>query len=203
MTDNDSVHGPPNFPGYPESYGSSGKDIARHQQAIITSYNFECCGNITEWGVDVNPGISYGDECTLDQRVWTPSLTVKGSNGTSSYNLVRKYNNRAISDTIVSPWVAIVTPSPQEFMPFHPGDVLGMCVEEASRKFNNDSEVMLTENGFTTKFASIAPNMATSLNGSSVWKNEVLNSSTNAAPVISEVSGTYSSVHHQLAPQYY
>ena len=173
MTDNDSAHGPPNFPGYAESYGSSGEEMVKHQPAIFTSYNL----------VDVNPDMSHGGECPLNQQVWRPPLTVEGSNGTSCYSLVG--NNSVISD-IVPPGVAIVTPSPQEFMPSQPGDVLGMCVEEASR--SNDSVVRLTESGFTNE---LAPDMTNSQNESSAGSDEVLNSSTNAAPVISVASGKY------------
>ena len=64
-----------------QDYGSRVVDeIPRHHQAIIPSYKLVCnqmCGNITEWGVDVQPG-GRNDEMgayTLDLQVWRPSPT--------------------------------------------------------------------------------------------------------------------------------
>ena len=108
--------------------------------------------------------------------------------GAGCYSLVG--NNRFTSIS-VSGGVARVTPSPQDYFQFRPGDVLGFYVEEAktSSDIYNPGVVILTSyediTGFTSELvwhASIAPTMATSQNGDcpySVGRNGgVLNTST-------------------------
>ena len=147
------------------------------------------CGNITEWGVDVQPGGMYHDQgqYSLDLQVWRPSPTVDDSTSTGCYSLVG--NNRFTSITFSSNLVR-VTPSPQDYIQFRPGDVLGFYVEEALSA--TDGVVILTSpSSFTSElvwYASIAPSMATSQNGDcpySVGSSGVLNTLTRAAPVIS------------------
>ena len=80
-------------------------------------------------GVDVHRGGgNHQNTYTLDLQVWRPSATVDDSTGTGQYSLVG--NNRFISITL-SDEVAIVTPSPQDYIQFQPGDVLGFYVEDA------------------------------------------------------------------------
>ena len=177
--------------GYFGSYMKQ-KEITRHQQTIISSYKLTCngmCGNITEWGVDLQPG---GDmhqmNYTLDLQVWRPLPTVDDSTGTGCYSLVG--NNRFTSISL-SGGVAVVTPSPQDYIKFQPGDVLGFYVEE-DRRDKPGGVVILTTRSFTSELvwhASIAPTMATSQNGDCPYSvgstGGVLNTLTQAAPVIS------------------
>ena len=102
-------------------------DIIDHQQqAIIPSYRFDCCGNITEWGVDVHPGGGGNDmQYTLNLQVWRPSPAVET---TGCYSLVGANHFTSIT---LSSRVAVVTPLPQEQIQFQPGDVLGFYVESA------------------------------------------------------------------------
>ena len=168
--------------------GPGGPRIQRHNQAIITSYKFDCnqmCGNITEWGVGVYPGgNAYQNTYTLDLQVWRPSSTVDDSTSTDQYSLVG--NNRFASISL-SDQVAIVTPSPQDYIQFQPGDVLGFYVEEA--RDSDDGVVVLTSpSSFTSEvvwYASIDPAMATSQSVYSVGSTGELDNSTRAAPVIS------------------
>jgi hypothetical protein len=103
--------------------------------------------------------------CTLSRvyiQVWRPSPTVDDSTGTGCYSLVG--NNRFTSISL-SNGVAQVTPSPQDYIQFRPGDVLGFYVEEASEA--TDGVVVLTTSSFTSElvwYASIAPTAATSQN---------------------------------------
>ena len=75
----------------------------RHHQAIIPSYKLVCggmCGNITEWGVDLQPGgNNHQMAYTLDLQVWRPSPTVDDSTGTGCYSLVG--NNRFSSTSVL------------------------------------------------------------------------------------------------------
>ena len=168
-------------------------------QAIIPSYEFACdqmCGNITEWGVDVAPGgRNHQMVYTLDLQVWRPSPTVDHSTGTGCFSLVG--NNRFSRISLDSDQVARATPSPQDYIQFQPGDVLGFYVEEA-RDADNGVVILTSYDGstsFTSElvwYASIAPAMATSQNGDcpySVGSSGVLNTLTRAAPVISISTG--------------
>ena len=127
---------------------------------------------------------------TLDLQVWRPSLTVDDSTGAGQYSLVG--NNRFTSITL-SDEVAIVTPSPQDYIQFQPGDVLGFYVEDA--RLTTDGVVVLTSpSSFTSEvvwYASIEydPAMATSQSVYSVGSSGDLNSLTRAAPVISIETG--------------
>ena len=129
---------------------------------------------------------------SLDLQVWRPSPTVDTSTGTGCYSLVGNNNFTSItfSDNLIR-----VTPLPQDYIQFRPGDVLGFYVEEA--KGPNDGVVILTNpTSFISELvwiASIAPSMATSQQNRdcpySVGSNRVLDTSTRGAPVISIKTG--------------
>ena len=171
-----NANGLPTFQSY-----LGADEITRHHQAIIPSYQLVCsqpCGVITEWGVDLQPaGGMHNMWYTIDFQVWRPSPIVDDSTGTGCYSLVG--NNRFTSIPL-SDGVARVIPSPQDYIQFQPGDVLGFYVEEARRA--TDGVVVFTEpSSFTSElvwYASIAPTMATSQNGDcpySVGSNGALN----------------------------
>ena len=141
--------------------------------------------------MDVHPGGGrHQNEYTLDLQVWRPSPTVDDSTGTGQYSLVG--NNRFTSISL-SGQVAIVTPSPQDYIQFQPGDVLGFYVD--CERGNNDGVVVLTSpSSFTSEvvwFASIAPTLATSQTTYSIGSSGDLDTSTRAAPVISIGTGNY------------
>ena len=107
-----------------QDYEDVNPRITLHQQAIITSYEFTCCGVITEWGVDVRPGGGRDNgEYTIDFQVWRPSPTTPQDDtlGTGYYSLV---GNNRFSAIDLSNNVAQVTPSPQDYIQFRPGIVL-------------------------------------------------------------------------------
>ena len=171
-----SENGPPEF----FSYGALSTRIRSHHQAIIPTYKLDCCGNITEWGVDVQMNGEY----TLDLQVWRPSPTVDDTTGTGCYSLV---GNNRFTDIRLQNRVAIVTPSPGDYIQFQRGDVLGIYVEEISNP-NNGVAILSNFTSELVWYASIAPTMATSQNGDcpySVGSSGVLNTVMNGAPVIS------------------
>ena len=178
----------PTAPDVPGGYGASGHEITFQQQAIFTHYRLNCCGNITVWGVDVNPGgANRNGHYSLDLQVWRPSPTVDNSTGTGCYSLVG--NNRFTSiSSLIWPGVAIVTPSPEDYTSFQPGDVLGVYVEDVS--VTTDGVVVLTNSPFNSSgyvwYASITP--TTSQDGGcpySAGSSGVLSSHICGAPVIS------------------
>ena len=133
--------------------------MTQHHQAIIPSYRFNCNGNITEWGVGVYSSTS---SYTLDLQVWRPSPTTDDSTGTGCYSLVG--NNRFVSIT-PSRGVVVATPSPQDYIQFQPGDVIGFYIEEASLLSNG--AINLIKSGTYANqlvwLTSVAPEIATTL----------------------------------------
>ena len=190
--------GLPNLTDYKNA--SNDHRIGIHHQAIIPTYKFNCCGNITEWGLDVFDNGSF----TLDLQVWRPSPTVDDSTGTGCYSLVG--NNRFTSISL-SVDVAIVTPSPQNYIQFKPGDVLGFCVEDAKSSTHTPGVVLRTSPSYLTSelvwFASFNHDATISQDGDcpySVGSNGVLNTLTRAAPVISISISKCLTVHmHAIA----
>ena len=84
--------GLPPFPdrGYPEA--TPGSRIHHRNQAIIPSYKLNCCGNITEWGVDLNPdGTSARFNFVF--QVWRPAPDV---NVSGCYSLVDDFISTGI-----------------------------------------------------------------------------------------------------------
>jgi hypothetical protein len=98
-------------------------------------------------------------------------------------------NNRFTSISLTND-LAIVTPAPQDYIEYQPGDVLGFYVENAARGHNGI--VLRTSPSWLTSelvwFASITGTAKTSMSGDcpySVGSDGVLDTSTRAAPVIS------------------
>ena len=139
--------------------------------------------------------VFYDDQnsYTLDFQVWRPSPTVENSTGTGLVG-----NNRFTSISLTND-LAIVTPSPQDYVEYQPGDVVGFYVENAAR--NHNGIVLRTSPSWLISelvwFASITGTATTSLNGDcpySVGSDGVLDKLTRAAPVISIAIGEYNNL---------
>jgi hypothetical protein len=60
--------------------GGVSERIPTERQVIITSYQFQCCGNITRWQTYVLPGGNGQDgEYDIIFQVWRPTLGVENS----------------------------------------------------------------------------------------------------------------------------
>ena len=167
------------------------KDAIRHQhQAIIPSYKFECCGHITQWGADINGRQSSDMAYTLDFQVWRPSFN---TSSTDCYSLVG--NNRFTSVLTTNGTASSLTPLANDTIHFQPGDVLGFYVESARNSPENRGVVILRDRNvrgdgeyqselvwFAKLSNVIIANPACPF---PVGPSGVLDSSTNAAPVIS------------------
>ena len=176
------------LPSFQDYGNGAGSRINLHHQAIIPSYEFTCCGNITGWGVDVQNG-GGGDDMlyTLDFQVWRPSPTVDDSTGAGQYSLVG--NNRFTSISLANN-LAVVSPSvSQDQVQFSPGDVLGFYVEDAR---DDDRGVnVLTTSSYASERVWYASVTTLNTMGSpvSVGSSGVLNTELRGAPVISIASG--------------
>ena len=184
----------PFFQGYTGEAGAPDRRIHHQHQAIIPSYKFNCCGNITEWGVDLNPDKRNG---TFDfiLQVWRPS-SLTTTNETKCYSLVDYFITKSIHITQITR-VAIVTPNIQDQLHFQCGDVLGFYVEShgSGDQPGGDGDngvVLLSSANYTSELVWFASVDVTAVQPSQsdscpypVGTNGVLNSSTHAAPVIS------------------
>ena len=179
--------------GYPSA--GSGSRIHHRHQAIIPSYRLNCCGNITKWGVDLNPDRTAAKFKFIFQ-VWRPA-----SNG--CYSLVNDFVSTDVQPE--SEYVANITPSPADQLQFQHGDVLGFYVEShgegdhlGSRGDANNGVVLLSSGSYTSEsvwYGSIDTTSQSSQSGSCpypVGTAGVLNSLARAAPVISISITTYS-----------
>ena len=182
-------NGLPFFQGYTGAAGRPDRRIQHQHQAIIPTYKLNCCGNITEWGVDLNP--AQANLFTFDFQVWRPSPTV---NENGCYSLVDNFTVRSTSlpSGPAVNHVARVTPLPQNQLQFQPGDVLGFYVESHGAISDDDNGVVLLDNGSYTSelvwFARINIAAQPPQSGSCpypVGTNALLGSLTHAAPVIS------------------
>ena len=101
------------------------------RQAIVTSYQFQCCGDITAWQtyVERSGGTHTNGAYTIHFQVWRPSPTV-GSDGAGCYSLVGE--NRFTSITLINRAVS-ETPEPTNIISVQPGDVVGYYVLSSER----------------------------------------------------------------------
>ena len=124
---------------------------------------------------------------TLDLQVWRPSPTVDDSTGTGCYSLV---GNNRFSNIDLSDGVARITPSPQDYIQFQPGDVLGFYVEDAND--GDNGVVALTTDSYTRESVWYASATSQTVAGCpiSVGSAGDLNTMLRGAPVISIATGT-------------
>ena len=171
-----------------ENYGRNVGRINRYHQAIIPSYRFTCCGEITAWRVDVEPGRGGdNEEYTINFQVWRPSPTVGQTDG-GVYSLVG--NNRFTSISLDGGVVESLLPSSSNYIMFQPGDVLGFYVEEA-RDDNNKGVAVLTTDQYTRESMWYASATSQTVAGCpiSVGSGGDLNTMLQGAPVISISTG--------------
>ena len=162
-----------NFQGIPNGNGA---------QAIITSYQFHCCGDITAWQTFVQPdgGRHNNGQYSINFQVWRPSPTV-GNDGAGEYSLVgeNRFPNIRFDGSVSE------TPRPTNVISVRPGDVVGFFLssseggndgiqlEETSR-FRNDRLLW-----YQTEFPEGPLSTLVAGNG------RTLTQSTNAGPMLS------------------
>ena len=166
--------------------GSNSAPLPSGSQAIVTSYKFACCGEITSWLAYVWPsGEGLGDGIyTILFQVWRPSPTADGG---GCYSLVGE--NRFPGVTLGDGGLVSETPQPTNLISVRPGDVLGYFVSSNKRpSLNGGIQLDQSSTNDTVFYASadttplpIGPDSCPV----SVGPGGVLSSSINAAPVIS------------------
>ena len=182
-----NVNGLPPFKDYENL-----PDRIRHEhQAIIPSYRFDCCGEITEWRADVEQGGGRDDNMyTLDFQVWRPAANVSI---TGCYSMVgfNRFTSVPLSGSVTD----ALSPTAGDRIQVQPGDVLGIQVESAHDQPDNRGVVLLrdrsvqgdgeyeTEEVWYADVNSLV--FVNQMCQMSVGLGRALSSSTNAAPVIS------------------
>lgn len=168
--------------------------VPLQHQAIIPSYKFQCCGDITEWTVSIaNNGSSVTN--TLSLQVWRPSPAVSI---TGCYSLV---GNNNFTSVPLENELTVVRPALHERIHFQPGDVLGFYVENTDAAFSDEGNsknsgggvMMLSDldesgdQGYATEEVWYATNLvfANAHCLAAVGPGRLLDSSTNGAPIIS------------------
>ena len=160
--------------------------ITHRHQAIVASYQFICCGNVTAWGADVEQG-GGGDQNQYDInfQVWRPSPAVETD---GCYSMVGEniFTSVTLTDSLIRE-----TPSVNEQISFRPGYVVGFFVVSNRERDPERHGIVLdtTYNTETVWYGSVDaggvvgdPNCPFPVG---TQTNRFLRTSTNAAPVIS------------------
>ena len=112
-------------------------------QAIITTYQFGCCGNITDWQTYLLP--SNDGVYLIFFQVWRPSPTVK-ENG--CYTLIGE--NRFSSVKVGDGGLVMQTPEPSDTITVQPGDVVGYFISSDRDPENKGKEGIQLNNSHTS-----------------------------------------------------
>ena len=102
-------------PPFRDDNGAAG--LPSGTQAIIITYQFRCCGNITAWQTYVTPG---GSSYDITFQVWRPSPTLPES---GCYSFVGE--NRFTRISLGAGGLVSETPEPSNILSVQPGDVVG------------------------------------------------------------------------------
>ena len=170
-------------------------------QAIITSYQFGCCGDITAWLTYVQPGGGMVRNGVYDIffQVWRPSPAVQDNR---CYSLVGE--NRFTSIFLGDGGLVSETPKPSNIISVQPGDVVGYYTFSRDDPDNTWSQGIQLETDYTDDIvwylADFTPDSIT-LEATNCplpvgdGPDSILTSSTNAGPVltasISKLLSTY------------
>ena len=160
-------------------------------QAIITSFQFGCCGDITAWQTYVRPKRRRHRNRAYDIffQVWRPSPTVQ-DNG--CYSLVGE--NRFTSITFGNNDPVSETPEPSNIISVQPGDVLGYYTFSRDDEDNIGSQGIQLDTDYTNDTVWYLSDFDTNLitMGSSncplpvgEGPDSILTSSISAGPVLS------------------
>ena len=101
--------------------GNSVDTLAFRQQVLIPSYQFSCCGVVTEWGAYVQPGGS------MHRTVYTATFQVWRPEGNGVYTMVGE--NAYPNPITLEDDSQILVDALQPFIEFKPGDVVGYYLD--------------------------------------------------------------------------
>ena len=158
--------------------------LPRGSQAIIITYQFQCCGDITAWQTYVQPGGGGHRDGAYDIffQVWRPSPIVQDNGcyslvGENRFTSIRFGNNAPVSET----------PEPSNIISVRPGDVVGYYT--FSREGDDDNQGIQLDSSLTNDNVLFLPH---TVGVSTICalpvedqNGRTLISSTNAGPVLS------------------
>ena len=179
------------LPDFNERNGEQQIPNANGSQFIVTSYQFHCCADITEWEahVDRDGGSHQDGRYNINFQVWRPSPTV-GSDGAGEYSLVGE--NRFTSITFSNNEPISVTPT--NVISVRPGDVVGFFQLDAGdrNRIQSDNGVELDFSYSNTRrlwYQTGVPQESLSTLVAGIGGTLV--SFTNAGPILSLTLGEY------------
>ena len=91
------------------------------QQVLIPSYQFSCCGVVTQWGAYVQPGGS------MHTMVYTATFQVWRPDGNGVYTMVGE--NAYLSPITLVANSRLLVAATEPFIEFQPGDVVGYYLD--------------------------------------------------------------------------
>lgn len=126
----------PNLPSFIDP-GNDAPLVDYQTQVIVTSYQFNCCGEVTEWGAFVQPGgrLDVG-MYSIRFQVWRPSGQCFSEAGQNEFTSVSLNPNSVIRET----------PLDTKRIRVQPGDVVGFYLNSPKRAGRNGRGVQLDKN---------------------------------------------------------
>ena len=119
--------------------GGDSERVPTGRQAIITSYQFQCCGNITRWQTYTEPGGGGHDgDYNIRFQVWRPGPAV-ATDGCYSLLAEDRY------DSIPLGLFGQVDRTVPGAISVQPGDVLGYFMTYSTREDGREDGIQLKE----------------------------------------------------------
>ena len=153
--------------------------------AIVTSYKFGCCGNITAWQTYVQPGGNKHQHAyNITFEVWRPSPSVQ-DNG--CYIMVGA--NRFTSISLLRDGLVSETLKPSNILTVQPGDVVGYFT--LSKLGKKDGIQLDNNQNIDSVWYHTSPNSELNIGAHNcpfpvgTETDGIMMSSTNAAPILS------------------
>jgi len=172
--------------------------LNNNTQAIITSYQFHCCGEIESWQAFVEPngGAHSRGIYNIQFQVWRPSPTV---NTDSCYSLVGENYFSSIefeTDSSIN-----VAADPGSRIPVREGDVIGYYTFVTGNNRNSGIELSSDLTGETVWYLT-SPGLSPVMPGEhmeyllQVGIGNALSSSTSLGPILTAVICEFNEIMH-------
>ena len=165
--------------------GGDSERVPTGRQVIITSYQFQCCGDITRWQTYVEPGGAGSDgNYNIRFQVWRPGPGV-ASDGCYSFVAEDRY------DSIPLGQGGLVDRTVPGVISVQPGDVLGYFMTDGTRNDGIRQGIQLEEreDGDGERVWCNSRTLVTTGDPATclfrVGEGRILDTFTNSAPVIS------------------
>ena len=117
----------------------STRQLPSESQVLVTSYQFQCCGNVTRWQTYVRPGGG------AHQGVYTISFQVWRDSKAGCYQLMGQDDYDDIP--LGAGGLVDRALQPEQYIAVQPGDVLGYYMSNDNRENNDEEGIELITDG--------------------------------------------------------